>query len=152
MNLSYLKIKEIFPQFNLISLTEEDFWTQAKVGRIHVRLEPLLVDGYYEKKKRKHSIILNCNLRGVRFLHTAFHELFHFLLDGVSLEEDEDITLFRSQIQIKTSREKIADALALIAILPMPELEKLMKEDLTDNPYLMNLVRDRVAVLAEMKR
>lgn len=152
MNLSYVKIEEIFPQFNKIALTENDFWTQVKTNRIYVRVEPLLVDGYYEKKKRKHSIVLNCELRGVRFLHTAFHELFHFFLDGQFIEEDEEITLFRSQIQIKTSRELIADALALIAVLPMPELEKLMREDLTENPYLMNLVRDRIAVLAIHKK
>ena len=147
MELSYKRILEIFALFNIVALTEADFWREAKRNKIVVRHEPLLVDGYYEKKKGRHYIVINSSLQGVRWLHTAFHELFHFFLDAPM--DDEDIKLFRSRIQIKTSREKIADALALIAVLPFPELEKLVKEDLTDNPYLMDLVRDRIAVLAE---
>lgn len=150
MDLSYFKIKSIFPHFNEIALTENDFWRECKRNRIHVRCEPLLVDGYYEKKKGKHIIVINSELRGVRWLHTALHEFFHFCLD--SPLDEEDVKLFRSRILFREQREKIADALALIAILPFPDLEKLVQEDLTENPYLMDLVRDRIAVLAETKR
>lgn len=151
MDLSYRKIREIFPRFNEIALTENDFWREAKRNKIIVRHELLLIDGYYEKKKRKNYIIINCALSGVRWLHTALHELMHFYLDAPLLD-DEEILLCRSQMQIKTQKEKIADALALIGILPMPELEKFVKEDLTENPFLTDLVRDRIAVLAETKR
>lgn len=149
MDLSYRKILEIFPDFNVRALTEEDFWKEAKRNRIYVREEPLLIDGYYEKKNRKYSIIINSNLRGVRWLHTAFHELMHFYLDA---PKNVDITLCRSRMQEQNKREKTADALALIAIMPMPELEKLCQEDLTEFPYLYELVRDRIAVRVEMKK
>lgn len=146
MDIAYARIKQIFPQFNEIALTDCDFWRKACLERIIVKEEPLLIDGYYEKKKGKHYILINRSLRGVRWLHTAFHELFHFYLDAPV--GDEEIKLCRSKMQIRTKQETVADALALIAVMPMLELEKLMKEDLTDNQYLMDLVRDRIAVLA----
>ena len=150
MELSYQKIKEIFPQFNEVALTENDFWLAAKRSKIIVREELLLIDGYYEKKRGKHYIVINSKLRGVQWLHTALHELMHFYLDMPI--DNRDIKFYRSRLQVINKREKIADALALIGIMPMPELEKLMKENLTENLFLMNLVRDRIAVLAEQKR
>lgn len=146
MDLFYDRAKQIFPQFNEIALTDCDFWRKACLERIIVKEKPMLIDGYYEKKKGKHYILINCELKGVRWLHTALHELFHFYFDAPV--GDEEIKLCRSRIQIRTKKEKIADALALIGIMPMPELERLMNEDLTNNQYLMDLVRDRIAVLA----
>lgn len=152
MDLHYRKIKEIFPLFNERALTEEDFWREAERNRIYVREELLMVDGYYEKKNRRHFIVINIKLRGVRWLHTALHELMHFYFDTNRADLDEEITLCRSRIQQFEKRERIADALALIGVLPFPELENLMHEDLSEFPYLCELVRDRIAVLIEMKR
>jgi Zn-dependent peptidase ImmA (M78 family) len=150
MEISYAKIKTIFPHFNEIALTDTEFWETAKSRRIIVREIPLFVEGYYEKRKGKHFIFINSDLRGVKWLHTAYHELCHFYLDVPP--EVADIRLYRSKIQVRTKQEKIADALALMAILPFPDLEQLMHEDLSENRYLAALVRDRIAVLADYKR
>lgn len=150
MELSYTKILTVFPKFNQIALTEKDFWRTAKKQKIVVREIPLTIDGYYQKKRGRHYILLNNRLTGIRWLHTAFHELCHYFLDVP--EDLGDYTLYRDLSKKPTKREKIADALSLIAVLPLPELEKITKEDLSDNPWLGNVVRDRIAVLSEFGR
>lgn len=147
MKLSYDKIKEIFPHFNELPLNDQDFWLAAKHMRIIVQEIDLLVDGYYSRKRGIDLILIHRLLRGWKWTHTAFHELFHAILD-VPVGKG-DIKFYRSRQQIRSKQEKIVDALALIAILPRPDLERLRAEDLTDNPELARLVLDRIAVLSE---
>lgn len=144
MKLSYDKIKSIYPQFNELPLTEEDAWLTAKREKIRVKQEPLLVDGYYTRKKGKHMILIDSRLRDMKWLHTFFHELFHFFLDVPPGKQD--VRFNRSRGQIRSKQELTVDALALIAVIPWPLLLKLQKEDLTDNPALARAVADRIVV------
>lgn len=145
MNLMIDRVREIFPHFNLRAITEEDFWKAAKKSRIVVRELPLLVDGYYQRKRGRHFILIDKKLTGLRWLHTALHEFCHFLFD----EPVNDEALYRRGGEDADRREKTADAFALIALLPFPDLVRIQKEDLSDNAWLANLVRDRIVVLTE---
>jgi Zn-dependent peptidase ImmA (M78 family) len=146
MDISYAKIIKIFPEFNVRPLLAEDFWRVAQTKKIVVKELPLLIDGYYQKKRGKHFILINSRLSGVKWLHTAFHELFHYFLDVPPTARE--ITLFRSRTQVLTKREEIADALALMAVLPFQNLKKISSYDLEDNTELAALVRDRITVVA----
>jgi len=149
MKISYDKIKSIFPEFNISQLTEELFWRTAKHNKIIVQQEPLLVDGYYTRKKGKHMILIDSRLTGLKWLHTAWHEVFHFFLDVPPGKGD--VRFNRSRLQIRTKQELTVDALAVIAIIPYPDLEKYQAEDLTDNYELSRAVGDRVVVKAEYR-
>lgn len=149
MNLSYTKIKTLFPQFNVEPLTEDLFWKTAKQMRIVVRHELLMVDGYYTRKKGRHIIVIDSRLRGLKRLHTLWHEFFHFLLDVPPGKAD--ITLYRSRAQERSKQELTVDALALVALIPMVQLEKYRHTDLQEDPDLFIAVRDRIVVLADYK-
>jgi Zn-dependent peptidase ImmA (M78 family) len=143
MNLSLVKIRAIFPYFNERPLTAEDFWRAVKKHKITVREMPLLVDGYYTCRRGRHIILINSKLTGMRWLHTAFHELHHFLFDVPG--ENDGYTFYRRGALIDR-RECKADAFALMCILPWPELTKITEEEVIANPGLADLVRDRIAV------
>jgi Zn-dependent peptidase ImmA (M78 family) len=146
MNLSIRKVRTVFPNFNKIELNENDFWRACKRFKITVKQMPLLIDGYYQKRRGRHFIVINSSLTGSRWLHTALHEFFHFLLDAPMATEES--TLYRKRGQIN-KREKVADALALIGMIPFCELEKMAKEDVAIyGPETMKLIKDRIAVLA----
>lgn len=144
MEISYDRICQRIKHFNVRPLSDKDFWRIAKRERIVVKEIPLVVDGYYQKKRGRHFIIINSRLRGMKWLHTAFHELMHYFLDVPMATEEA--TLYRRSKKTKRPlrREEIADAFALMAILPFPELEKLSAEDLHDHPVLAPLVVARL--------
>jgi Zn-dependent peptidase ImmA (M78 family) len=145
MNLTLTKIKEAFPQFNKKPITERDFWRVCKKRKIIVREMPLLVNGYYERKKSKDYILINSGLSGSAWLHTALHELAHqmFHIPG----DADAYVLYRKKCgDDKDPRERFADAFALIGMLPFPDLVKLAHEDIVDDSYLMNICKARIIV------
>lgn len=143
MNLSLMKITSLFPHFNEKPITADDFWRVVKHEKIRVRQMPLLVDGYYTCRRGKHYILINSKLTGTRWLHTALHELHHYLFDVPG--EAENFTFYRNGEYIDR-REYRADAFALIGILPLNSLLELTTDDLAGNPWLADLVRDRIVV------
>jgi Zn-dependent peptidase ImmA (M78 family) len=146
MQLSLARIREVFPHFNERPITESDFWKAAKRERVIVRELPLVVDGYYQHKGGRHYILINDRLSGLKWLHTALHEFCHYLFDAPEHMDNE--VLFRRDAFSEGAvhaRERFADAFALFAMLPFPSLLELQSEDLTENPWLANLVRDRIA-------
>lgn len=151
MDISYERICQVLKGFNVKPLSDKDFWRVVKRERIVVKEIPLIVDGYYQKKRGRHYIIINSRLRGTKWLHTAFHELMHFYLD-VPFANEEATLYRRSKKKTKKPlrREETADAFALMAILPFPELEKLSAEDLEDQTALASLVVARLQVLADL--
>lgn len=144
MNLALIRIREIFPHFNERPITEADFWRVAKKYKIIVRPLPLSVEGYYQRKKGRDYILINDKLTGLRWLHIALHELCHFIFDAPC--ETDGYTLFRGSKAGSDRREQFADAFALIALLPFPDLVRLAHEDLTDDPWLLRLAHDRIIV------
>lgn len=150
MNFTLAAIKEVFPHFNRIAITEEDFWRVCKRRKIIVKEMPLLINGYYERRKGRDYILLNTDLSSVQWLHTALHELCHYLLDTPG--EGQPIVLYRQPCgNLTDPREQFADAFALAGLLPFPDLERLAHEDISDNPWLLNIVQDRIAVLAHYR-
>lgn len=143
MELSHARIREVFPQFNKTALTESDFWRACKREKVVVREMPLAIDGYYQMRRGRHFILLNSRLSGIRWLHTALHEFFHYLLHVPG--EYDGRTLYRG---IESNAvEKAADAFALIGILPFTELERLAFEGLTeDQDWMLQVIRSRFSV------
>lgn len=143
MNLSLSRIRSIFPHFNERPITVEDFWRVAKREKIVVQTMPLIVDGYFTQRRGRNYILINENLSPTRWLHTALHELHHYLFDAPG--ENENFTFYRDTKQ-KHRREHRADAFALIAILPMSRLLEIAAEEIEPTGELMDLVRDRIVV------
>lgn len=143
MHLSLVKIRSIFPHFNERPVTIEDFWRVVTKHKIIVKEFPLIVDGYYTHRRGRHIILINSKLSGVRWLHTALHELHHYLFDVPG--ENEGYTFYRRGA-IVDRRECKADAFALMCILPWPRLLEMTEDDVVGQPWLADLVRDRIVV------
>lgn len=148
MNLSLIKIRKYFPKFNKVAITEMEFWRAAKKAKIIVRTMPLIVNGYYKFERGRHYIFIDSRLSRKQFLHTALHEFCHFLFDVPRPSEDR---AFYQRHDLNDPREKFADAFALAGMMPFPELEHLSHEDISDNPALLDMVKQRIAVLADFR-
>ncbi len=149
-NLSLARIKAVFPHFNERPITEDDFWRAAKREKIIVREIPLAVDGYYQPKRGRHYILINSELTGVKWLHTALHEFCHYLFDVPGVPENH-VMYRRPCGDASDPREMFADAFALVGLLPFPDLVRLQGEDLSDNAWLTQIVRDRIVVRADFR-
>lgn len=150
---SLKRIRDVFPKFNVEPVLEDEFWLACKRFKIIVKSLPLTVDGYHEKKRGRNYILINSELTGIKWLHTALHELCHFLFDAPSVSKNH--VFFRygysERAEQRDPREEFADAFALACILPLPELKRLANEDLSDNPEVLQLCGDRIAAMAEFK-
>jgi Zn-dependent peptidase ImmA (M78 family) len=122
MNQLLPRIREAFPHFNERAVTEEDFWRAAKREKIIVRSMPLVVDGYYQRKNGRHFILINRNLTGVAWLFAALHEFCHYLFHEPC--GGDNYVLYRNGRPHQDSRERQADAFALIALIPATELKQ----------------------------
>lgn len=143
MNLSLMRITSVFPHFNERAVTTDDFWRVAKRERIIVKEIPLLIDGYYQRRRGRHYILINSKLSGVRWLHTALHELHHYFFDEPG--RGAGYAFYRNG-QYVDRREYKADAFATICLLPWPELLKITPEDVENNPDLADLVAARITI------
>jgi Zn-dependent peptidase ImmA (M78 family) len=146
--LTLSRLNEILPGFNKRIHTEEDFWRICKRFKIIVKQMPLLVDGYHERRRGRYYILINSNLRGIKWLHTAFHELCHFLLDAPG--HSDNYVLYRKSAGDKDDpRERFADAFATICIMPWPELKRLSNEDISDHYTLLQICHARILVYTD---
>lgn len=128
MNLSIEKIRRYFPEFNLRPHDEKDFWRVAKQLKIIVDEQPLLIEGYYEYRNKKHYILINTNQSKYEWLLTAFHELTHRLLDAPY--KKSSILLKRDLEKLKQKQERRAEDIALIFLIP-----KNMLFELQNTPF-----------------
>jgi Zn-dependent peptidase ImmA (M78 family) len=112
MRLAFEKIKSLLPALNIRPLTESDFWFAAERYDIQVFEIPLKKNGYYVFEDEQDYIFLRATLKGILWLETANHELMHALLH----HPDEGI---------HDRQQQEADALALIAMMPIGILESL---------------------------
>jgi len=134
MNLAISRIRQIIPHFNEKALTEKDFWLICEKENIRVIETRLFVDGFYFCEGASRFIVLNSALRGIFWLENAFHEIAHHFLH----------TPPRSQRQ-----ETDARAIALIAILPRGQLEKLVSEADEFSEYAERILHERLEVLSK---
>lgn len=143
MQLSLIKIRSIFPHFNEAPLTADDFWSVVERHKIVVAQQPMIADGYYTQIGKRHFILLDSSLSGFRWLHTAFHELYHYMFDVPCSEHGY---IFYRNGEYTDRREYKADAFALIGMMPWPELLRVTPADIIASPALGELVRDRIVV------
>lgn len=163
-NFSITRIRQIFPNFNRTPVTEIQFWKICKRFKIVVRSIPLgLVDGYHERKKGRNYIIINSKLKGDKWLHTALHELCHYLFDA---PDHGDYVFYRTpdgcgklepdplepeeKKRRRKQREKFADAFGLACMIPYSEAVQLTREDHGDSPNL-SLYAARIEAISEFK-
>lgn len=134
MNLAIARIKKIIPHFNEVPLTENDFWRVCRSERIDVTEAELLVDGFCFERDGRKLICLNRGLRGVFWLQAAFHELAHYFLHTPPICD---------------RCEEEARAIALLAILPLGNLEKVVLETEEFSEFASEILRERLLILAK---
>ena len=124
-------------------LTADDFYEICERERIEVIETPLSNDGFYVVWHKRKFIVLNSKLRGVRWLHVAFHELAHHLLHA-----PQSIG-FRG-LRPDTKQEREAEALALCALIPEPLLRQMLTWEIEDEyGYTRDILEARLKVLDE---
>lgn len=123
--------------FNERQLSADDFYNICEVENITI-IEMETSTSFYMTANNKSFIILKKNLRGLRRNFTQFHELAHHFLHG-----GRGITGAFYFGLLDNTQELEADALALIALIPLPELKSY--EFLEDHPnrYAVKLFRER---------
>jgi Zn-dependent peptidase ImmA (M78 family) len=112
MRLAFEKLKTLIPALNIRPLTEADFWFAAERYDIQVFEIPLKNNGYYVYEDERDYIFLKATLKGILWLETANHELMHALLH-------------HPNEGIHDRQQAEADALALICMMPIGDLEDL---------------------------
>jgi Zn-dependent peptidase ImmA (M78 family) len=124
-------------------LSEEDFYRICDKEGIEVIETPLVTAGFYMVFEEQPYIIINANLRGVRRLHVAFHELAHHLLHA-----PRSVGFYGLRKDHKSERE--AEALALCALIPEPLLRRMLAEEIVEEyGYTWEMLRQRLKVLDE---
>lgn len=142
MQLSTDRIREFFPDFNLRAHDEKDFWRAAQDLKVVVQETPLIIEGYYEYKKKQHYILINSNLNHFDWLLTAFHELTHRILDVPY--KKSTLLLKRDLEKIKQKQERRAEDIALMFVIPLKMLLELQDTPFEElNPSLQKYLIQR---------
>jgi Zn-dependent peptidase ImmA (M78 family) len=145
---SYLdKISDLKVGWNLRPLTEDDFYCLCRRHRLTVVEMPLETDGFYYCVKRRHYIAVDSRLPRVRKLLVMFHEFAHFLMHS----PDTNTTASFHGVGTKTRKEREADAFALCALIPRRWVESRMPEELADEGFPKEIIRDRMSLYARLK-
>lgn len=127
---SYDIVKKLIPSLNERQLTDVDFSFTADFKGFDVCEMKLKKRGYHVWDDGVDYIFIKKALRGIKWLETAFHELFHAVL----------------QIPMKAlhdKQQKEVVALSLIAIIPFPMLENYTFLEENPTPYARRLFKER---------
>jgi Zn-dependent peptidase ImmA (M78 family) len=150
VNLSTEKIRSFFPEFNERAHDETDFWRVAQQTKTIVKETPLLIEGYYEYKNKRHYILINSNLSRFEWLLTAFHELTHRLLDAPY--NKSKILLKRDIERLKQKQEERAENIALILLIPDKKLLEMHHTPFEDlHPFLQKQLIRRQRIYDNVK-
>lgn len=124
--------------FNSRALTEQDFYAICEAENIEV-LEMNVSTSFYMKVLDEPIIVLNKRLKGLKRTFAMFHELSHHFLHGGRDAETQAWFLGMTE----TRNEVEADALALIALIPLEALNNY--DFLEENPtrYAKKLFKER---------
>ncbi len=135
MNLSLEKLEKY--GFNHRILTEDDFYRICESEAIKV-LELDAPTSFYFCASGQFFIVLQKKLKGLRKTFAMFHELSHHFLHGGRTIES---AFFFGMLESKNEFE--ADALALIALLPIFQLKNFDFLDEHPNRFARKLYKDR---------
>lgn len=106
--------KKVIPQLNVTRIIAKDFWNVCEIKRCDVTEMELDKPGYYVTDGKEDYIFLDHRLREYKWLIAAFEELFHLIVHFPC-----DFLLEKQQIEAKT--------LAIVAMIPQPELFRLLR-------------------------
>lgn len=135
MKLSLKKLEKY--GFNKRELTETDFYAICEREKITV-LETDASASFYMSVSGKSFIVLKKNLRGLKRTFTMFHELaHHFLHGGRGVNQAFYFGL------LDTKQEFEADAIALLALVPLSCLNSFDFLETHPNRYAKKLYRER---------
>lgn len=124
--------------FNSRALTEQDFYAICEAENIEV-MEMYVSASFYMKVLGESIIVINKRLKGLKRLFAMYHELSHHFLHGG--RDAETQALF---FGLNESRNEVeADAMALIALIPLKALSNF--DFLDENPtrYAKKLFKER---------
>lgn len=131
--MAYDIIKKLIPAYNERALTEDDFSFLADTNEIGVCELPLKKRGYHAWDAGIDCVFIRKTLKGLKWLETAFHELFHALLQVPC-----DFLHDRQQKEVV--------ALCLIALIPLPMMENYLFLEENPTPHAKKLFREREKV------
>jgi Zn-dependent peptidase ImmA (M78 family) len=123
--------------FNQRILTEDDFHKICDCERITV-LEMDVSSSFYMSVAGQAFIVLSKKLKGLKKTFVEFHELAHHFLHG---ERNTTSAFYFNLLDSKNEFE--ADALALIALLPISSLSSFDFLEEHPNRYARKLYKDR---------
>lgn len=123
--------------FNRRILTEADFYRICEMLRITV-LEMDVSRSFYMSVGGKSFIVLAEKLKGLKKTFVMFHELAHHFLHGA---RDRASAFYFNLLDDKNEFE--ADALALIALIPVSSLRSFDFLEEHPNRYARKLYKDR---------
>ena len=140
---SYLeKISNLRIGWNKRPLTDDDFYRLCRRHRITVVEMPLRTDGFYYCVKRRHFIAVNSGLPHLHKLLVMFHEFAHFLMHS----PDTNTTASFHGLCKKNRKEREADAFALCALIPTTWIRSRTLDELADDGFSDELLKERAAV------
>lgn len=136
MMLAYSHLKQIIPALNERALTPADFYNIANAKSIDVCEMKLKKRGYHAFAGGEDFVFIKKTLRGLKWLETAFHELFHA---ATSCPVD----------YLHERQQREATALALIALIPLAQLADyaFLEENPTRHAFWLFKERQKVYFL-----
>lgn len=147
MQLALEKIRKLDIGWNERALNENDFYRLCRRFRITVTEMPLATGGFFYRVKGRDFIAMDSRLSGTRRLSVMFHELAHFLLH---VPESGATANFHG-VGRRTRKEQEADTFAACAILPRHILAASTPQDLIDDGYDAELVRQRYMIYEQSR-
>lgn len=135
------KIKNLLPEFNERSLTENDFYTICEAEGITL-IEHDKPFSWWMTVENKPFIVLNKRLRGIKRLYVMWHELGHHFLHFGS----EPNQVYFSEMT-KSKAELEADILAILAVCPMKALQTNDFVEEYPNKFATKLFKERQKIL-----
>lgn len=136
------KISALKIGWNERVLTEADFYRICSRLRIRVDEMPLRPGGFYYRVLGREHIAIDSRLTGTKKLIVQFHELAHCLLHT----PESGATANFHGIGRKTRQEREADLFALCAVIPRTSLETRSADELTDDGFDADTIRERLDI------
>lgn len=133
MNTVFRIVKGFIPHFNERQVTENDCFFLVDLKHIDFTEMKLKRRGYHVFDDGIDYVFVKKTLRGLKWLETAIHELFH-VITGAPMDEIHD----------KQQREVVA--LCLIALIPLPMMMDYRFLEENPTPYARRLFREREKV------
>lgn len=119
-----------FPFLNQRAATEEDFYEACGRHKIKVVLTHDVRTGLFIKIRDEQFIFINSKLRGLQFLHVAFHELAHALFHAPTRSVAAEF--FDNHVRRRQERE--AETAAALLLITKDEID----ESLSDSESIIN--------------